>query len=117
MVLITPYVWTGEGGVEVLFQLINRDTVLLRSLCLLLPPPSASPIRDNVSGIDTAGSGFYDRNTVVLREAHVKTPAGSSTRRVTGLTVSVTPSTESVQFCLFNFFGDINDKCKQMESE
>lgn len=72
VVLITPYVWTGEGGVEVLFQLINRDTVLLRSLCLLLPPPSASPIRDNVSGIDTAGSGFYDRNTVVLREAHVK---------------------------------------------
>ncbi len=34
VVLITPYVWTGEGGVEVLFLLINRDTVLLRSLCL-----------------------------------------------------------------------------------
>lgn len=33
VVPITPYVWTGEVGVEVLFQLINRDTVLC-SLCL-----------------------------------------------------------------------------------
>lgn len=72
VVLITPYVWTGEGGVEVLFQLINRDTVLLCSVCvslsfpcLLFPPPSDSPIRDNVSGIDTARSGYYDRNTVL----------------------------------------------------
>lgn len=34
VVLITPYVWTGECGVEVLFQLINRDTVVLQCLCL-----------------------------------------------------------------------------------
>lgn len=70
-------------GVEVLFQLINRDTVSLISPflsppflpCLLFLPPPDSPIRDNVSGIDTVGSGYYDRNTVLLNEAefHVKT--------------------------------------------
>lgn len=31
---LLPHVWTGEGGMEVLFQLINRDTILLQSLCL-----------------------------------------------------------------------------------
>lgn len=74
MVLITPYVWTEEGGVEVFFQLINRETMLLLCVCvslslfpcLLFPPPSDSPIRDNVSGIDTVGSGYYDRNTLLL---------------------------------------------------
>ncbi len=43
--------------------------------CLLFPPPSDSPIRDNVSGIDTARSGYDDRNTFLLCEAdfHVQT--------------------------------------------
>lgn len=48
VVLITPYVWTGECGVEVLFQLINRDTVVLQSLCLSfvlsLSFPVSSPL-------------------------------------------------------------------------
>lgn len=36
VVLITPYVWTEEGGVEVPFQLINRDTMVLLGVCALL---------------------------------------------------------------------------------
>lgn len=36
MVLITLCVWTGEGGVEDLFQLINRDTISLHSASLAL---------------------------------------------------------------------------------
>lgn len=111
VVLITPYVWTEEGGVEVLFQLINRDTVLLLCVCvslclslfpcLLFPPPSDSPIRDNVSGIDTVSSGYYDRNTVLLSEAefHVKTLW--STKRPELLTCCLTRLNVSYILSLF----------------
>lgn len=47
VVLITPYVWTGEGGEEVLVQLIN-SVLLCASLplfpCLVLPPPQSLPL-------------------------------------------------------------------------
>lgn len=86
VVLITPYVWTEEGGVEVFFQLINTDTILLLCVCVSPSlsfshfPVSYSLHRQTVPLeimclVLTLSSGYYDRITALLSEVefHVKT--------------------------------------------